>query len=610
MTSYTMLKKPYLKASLLQSSRCFFHGKKHFYIETLSRQQKENMMINTTVMLGDSLMYVFGGLALFLFGINMMSDSLKLAAGNKLKMIIEKATNTPLKGILVGIFLTVLIQSSSGTTALMIGLLRAGLMTLPQSVGIIMGANIGTTITAFIIGLPIAKNGLYILAAGVLLYFIGKKRVKHIGGVFVGLGMLFVGLETMSSGLKPLASTDFAVDLFHTFSNQWFLGTVFGTLFTALVQSSSAAIGVLEKLYDLNAQGFDSIQLAGAIPILLGANIGTTITALLASIGGNIESRRAAVVHVTFNVISAIVFLIILVPYTAFMQLIEDRFLQPYSMLTIAFAHLFQNSSMTVVLYFFIHQMIWFSKKVVKDKIDKQIPDQMFDDKLIDESPVLALEFAHKAILYMSSLVKDYFEIVRSYSFKETAKFVDEAYTLEMMIDTYDIKLHDYLIKISQTGLDVNSSKKLSRDLDTIKDFERIGDHLTNIIEFFELRYNESQFLSEEGTKDLTELYEALAIMLEDTLNAFANQDVELAMKVVKEEDIIDELEEKFRYRYIERLKNGEVSFVVAANYPDILANIERIGDHLMNIAGSVIEPMYVPLSVIVPKPHEVDKDT
>jgi phosphate:Na+ symporter len=567
-------------------------------------------MVSAALMLGDSLMYVFGGLALFLFGINLMSDSLKLAAGNKLKVIIEKSTNTPLKGILVGIGLTVLIQSSSGTTALMIGLLRAGLMTLPQSVGIIMGANIGTTVTAFIIGLPVADYGLYILAVGVLIYFIGKRKVHHLGGVLIGLGMLFVGLETMSKGLKPLASTEFATNMFKTFSNQWFLGTLFGTLFTALVQSSSAAIGVLEKLYNLNTDGIVSISLKGAIPILLGANIGTTITAMLASIGGNTESKRAAVVHVTFNVIAAVTFLIILVPYTAFIQLIENRFLEPYSMLSIAFAHLFQNAAMTILLYFFISHMIRLSKFVVKDKSNKQIPDQMFDEKLIQESPSLALEFAQKAILYMGSLVKDYFDLTRAYSFKDNNKAVDEGYQLEMMIDTYDIKLHDYLIKVSQAGLDLNDSKKLSRDLDTIKDFERIGDHLTNIVEFFEQRYKESQFLSEEGTIDLNELYDVLSEMIDDTINSFTNQDVELAHQVIVNEDIVDKLEEKFRYRYIERLKKGQVAFVVAANYPDILANLERIGDHLMNIASSVIEPLYVPLSVIVPKQHEIDKDT
>ena len=567
-------------------------------------------MIFASVNYGDSLMFVFGGLALFIFGINMMSDSLKSAAGNKLKAIIEKTTNTPLKGILVGIVLTILIQSSSGTTALMIGLLRAGLMTLPQSVGIIMGANIGTTVTAFIIGLPIADYGLYILFVGFLMSFMKNRKVHHFGGVLIGLGMLFVGLNTMSDGLKPLAQTQQATNMFNIFADNWFLGTVFGTVFTGLVQSSSAAIGILEKLYALNAEGVASISLNGAIPILLGANIGTTITAFLASIGGNIESKRASFIHILFNVVSAVVFLIILNPYERFIAWFELEFMKPYSMLTIAYAHLFQNAVMTIVLYFFINKMIWLSKRVVKDKSIQVIPDDMFDEKLIHESPILALEFVQKGILYMGSIVKDYLVLAKDYSLKEKTESVTEAFTFEMMLDTYDQKLHDYLIKISQAGLDPNNSKKLSRDLDTIKDFERIGDHLTNIIQFFIERYKESQLLTEEGRRELSELFTLLISMLDDTLTSFQNGDVELAKRVVKNEDLVDELEELFRYRYIERLKNGEITFVVAENYADILSNLERIGDHLTNIAGAVIEPLYVPQSLIVPKPHEIDKDT
>ena len=566
-------------------------------------------MIYASINYGDSLMFVFGGLALFIFGINMMSEQLKSAAGNKLKLIIERTTNTPLKGILVGIFLTILIQSSSGTTALMIGLLRAGLMTLPQSVGIIMGANIGTTVTAFIIGLPIADYGLAFIFVGFIMSFMKNRKVHHFGGVLIGLGMLFVGLNTMSDGLKPLSQTQAATNMFNVFSENWLLGTIFGTVFTAVVQSSSAAIGILEKLYALNAEGIASISLNGAIPILLGANIGTTITAFLASIGGNIESKRASFIHILFNVISAVVFLIILVPYSRFAQWFETRFLKPYAMLTIAFAHLFQNAIMTVGLYFFINKMIWLSKKVVKDPRVNVIPDDMFDEKLIQESPILALEFVQKGILYMGSIVKDYMVLAKSYSLKEDSALVNEAFTFEMMLDSYDQKLHDYLIKISQAGLDPNNSKKLSRDLDTIKDFERIGDHLTNIIQFFIERYKESQMLSDEGRRELEELFTLLISMVDDSLQSFQNGDVELAKKVVRNEDLVDELEELFRYRYIERLKNGEITFVVAENYADILSNLERIGDHLTNIAGAVIEPLYVPQSLIVPKPHEIDKD-
>lgn len=560
----------------------------------------------------DQLMYIFGGLAIFLFGINLMSESLKTVAGNRLKSIIEKTTNTPLKGIFVGLIMTMLIQSSSGTTALMIGLLRAGLMTLPQSVGVIMGANIGTTVTAFIIALPIAKWGLYFIAIGVIMSFISNRKVKHIGGVILGLGMLFYGLEVMGGQLKVFAQTDTAESMFQTFSTNPFLGTVFGTIFTMIIQSSSAAIGILETLYSINdpANGIISISLQGAVPILLGANIGTTITAFLASIGGNTESKRASFIHILFNVVSAVIFLIILMPYEMLIEWVERRFLSPYSMYTIAFAHAFQNIAMTFIMFWFIKQMIWLSKIVVRDKNKNAIPVEIFDEKLIEESPNLALEFVKKGILYMGSVVKEYFIIVKQYAFKDQQTLVHEGYEHEDLIDQYDIKLHDYLIKIAQSGLEANDSKKLSRDLDTIKDFERVGDHLTNIIDFFQDRYKENQPLSHEGKEELEKLFSVIEEMINDTLYSFEQNDPEIARRVVHNEDVVDKYEEIYRYRHIERLKAGQVIFSLAENYVDILANIERMADHLLNIAQSVIEPLYVPQTEKMPKPKETDRDT
>ncbi len=560
----------------------------------------------------EQLMYIFGGLALFLFGINFMSDSLKMVAGSRLKVIIEKSTNTPFKGILVGILMTALIQSSSGTTALMIGLLRAGLMTLPQSVGVIMGANIGTTVTAFIIGLPIAKWGLYFIGVGVIMQFINKRKIKYLGGVILGLGMLFFGLQIMGNELKAFAVTPVAEGMFETFSSNPFIGTLFGTIFTMVVQSSSAAIGILETLYSINdpANGIVSISLQGAVPILLGANIGTTITAFLASIGGNTESKRASFIHILFNVISAVVFLIILYPYELLIQWFEDSFLSRYNMLTIAFAHAFQNITMTFVMYWFIKQMIWLSKIVVKDKQKAGIPEEMFDEKLITQSPNLALEFVRKGILYMGSVVKDYFLIVKQYTIKEQASLVQEGYEHEELIDQYDIKLHDYLIKIAQTGLETNDSKKLSRDLDTIKDFERVGDHLTNVLDFFQDRYREKQPLSVEGKEELEKLFEVVEEMINDTLFSFEKNDPEIAKRVVRNEDVVDKYEEIYRYRHIERLKAGQITFSLAENYVDVLANIERMADHLLNIAQSVIEPLYIPQTAQMPKSKETDRDT
>lgn len=566
-------------------------------------------MIYQAFNLGDNLLWVFGGLALFLFGINLMSDSLRQAAGSKLRLIIDKATSTPLKGIFVGIILTILIQSSSATTALMIGLLRAGLMTLPQSVGVIIGANIGTSATAFIIALPIAKYGFIFVAVGVIFSFIKKGSIRHYGGVLLGLGLLFVGLNTMSDGIRPLAETDAAQNMFHVFSTNWFYGTVFGTIFTAIVQSSSSAIGVLQKLYALNAEGINSISLNGAIPILLGSGIGTTITAFLASLGGNIESKRASFIHFFFNILTAIFFITILVPYTKFVAWVEKTFFSPYSMLTLAVAHLLQKTTITIIIFPFIKPIIKLSQRVVPGKSNGVIPEDMFDEKLIDESPTMALALVRKGVLSMGNTIKEYMDVAHVYSLSEQPELVKEAFTFEMILDSYDQKLHDYLIKIAQRGLSARDSRRLSRNLDSIKDFERIGDHLTNIIQFFNQRYKNYHELSEAGKNELDQLYSILKTMLNDTVTSYENNDIELAKKVVQTEDVVDALEERFRYQYMERLKNGEITVNTAENYPDILANLERIGDHLTNIAGAIIEPMYVPQLKYVPKPRELDNN-
>src|SRR5690554_343505 len=562
-----------------------------------------NFLIDVGVSV-DSILLFLGGIALFLYGIDLMSDSLKKAAGSKLKTIIEKTTGTPLKGILVGTLVTALTQSSTGVTVLTIGLVRAGLMTTPQSVGIIMGANIGTTITAFIISLPIEELSMIILFIGVVMLFVKNRKVRNIGGILAGLGMLFFGLETMGNGLKPIASTDFAIDMFQAFSKESFggivLGTVFGTIFTAVVQSSSAAIGILQKLYALNdpSNDFYTISLRGALPILLGSNIGTTLSAWVASWGGNTDSKRTAIIHINFNIIGSIIFIIFIGPYDWIVQWTEDKFLTPYSMASIAYAHAVQNVLSTAILYFFIKQQIKLANFMVKAKDERKLPELVFDEKLISESPTMALDVVRKGISYMGEIVKEYYEMVKVYTFENNPKVPEEANMLEIMIDNYDKKLHDYLIKISQTGLSNRDSKRLSRNLDTIKDFERIGDHLTNIVEYFELRYEAKQLLSDAGALDLKALYSVIDSMLSRALECLLTKDKNLANEIIEFEKIVDKMEVDARYRYIDRLKQGEVPFVMSANFTDVLSDIERIADHLMNIALSVIEPLHLPQSV------------
>ena len=269
------------------------------------------------------LLFIAGGLGIFLYGIFMMGDSLKSLAGNKLKLLINKATSTPLKGILTGAIVTVLIQSSSGTTVIVVGLVSAGLMTLKQSIGVIMGVNIGTTITAFLIGLKIGNYAYLFIAVGAFMFiFFGRKNLRTLGHFLLSFGLLFFGLEIMGAGLGPIASSDFFERTMATLSNNWFFAILTGAGLTALVQSSSAAIGILQQLYSMG-----EINLYGGLAILLGANIGTTITIILASLSGSRESKQAALAHIIFNVVGSIMFIILLRPYAALFGVVENTFL-------------------------------------------------------------------------------------------------------------------------------------------------------------------------------------------------------------------------------------------------------------------------------------------
>lgn len=550
--------------------------------------------------LGESLLYILGGVAVFLFGIDLMGDGLKKLAGSKLRTIIEKTTSTPLRGIVTGVILTVLIQSSSATTVLVIGLVSAGLMTLRQAVGLMFGANIGTTITSVIIGLPIADYGLLMIFVGVILYlFFTRKTLKNLGAVIFGFGMIFFGLDTMEIGLIPLVQTEFVEEMFYLFSNTsnrffWLFGVLFGTIFTAIIQSSSASIGIIQKLYHLN-ESVATFSLIGALPMVLGANIGTTVTGLLASINGSVESKRVSIVHVVFNLIGAFLFLILLWPYYYTVSWVEQTFFGAYSMATLAFAHVLMNMTTTIILFFFIDQLIKIATWFVKEPVYHDELTAIIDESYLQGSPTLALSYVKKGLNQMGQIAKSYLDLVKSYSFENSGDAESRSERLEKQLDDYDKRLHDYMIKlVRENELSVKDSNRLSRDLDTIRDFERIGDHLNNLVGFFLERYKDNIFLTEGGKQDLTWFFEKLEEMFVLTLDSFEHNDAKKAELVMEYEDLIDKIEEKCRLNYIERLKSGEAAFTTKTNYVEILSNLERVADHLSNIAENIINPMRV----------------
>ncbi len=553
------------------------------------------MFLSAGLSAGDiilQLIAVIGGLGLFLYGINQMGDSLKAIAGNRLKTIIEKTTNTPIKGILVGTLVTAVIQSSSGTTALTVGLVRAGLMTFPQAIGVILGANIGATITSFFIGLNIESYSLIFVGVGaIMIFFIKNEKGSEIGKILFGFGMLFFGLKTMGDALDIIltAYEEQANTLFTFISDYPILGLLIGTLLTALVQSSSAIIGILQTLYQ---QGF--IVLFGAIPIMLGCNIGTTITACIAGAGGGVQAKRTAFVHVMFNVVGAVLFLALLWPFSKLMELIEASMLSglgPHPKMSIAVAHLIFNFITTFIMFFLIKLMVKLAEKLFKDKPNEKqtILDSLLDYSLIEKSPIFALSFAKKSIDYMCKCVAEYVNMARDYSFDKKLNYGERPKEIEETIDELDRRIHDYLIKITLTDLSQDNTHLLSAYLDAIKDLERIGDHCTNLFEFFLNRYTTDKEMSEDGKQDLNQLYTTVIEMMNQTFDAFYTWDKDKALAVDKLEEEVDKLEAFFHQRHVHRIDSGACSYLNADHYVEILSNLERLGDHLENVAESIV---------------------
>ena len=554
-------------------------------------EEVKHMMLAVDINWQTTIFMIVGGLGIFLYGINLMGDSLKALAGNKIKIIIEKSTNTPLKGILMGILITALLQSSSGTTAITVGLVRAGLMTLPQAVGIILGANIGTTVTSFLLGLPIKEFALPIMALGsFFIFFFGRKKMRQLGGVLLGFGMLFYGLDIMGGALKQLVNLPAFENALLAVADTPVLGLIVGAVSTAIIQSSSATIGILQELY---TTGY--IPLVGAIAIVFGDNIGTTVTAVLASLGGSVAAKRTAAAHVLFNIFGSIVFMLFLGVYTDLIQGMENVFQGGEKhKLTISYAHMIFNITNTFIMFWFVKQLVWLVTKIIRGEDGLiEVDFQALQDDLIEDAPVLALESAKVVVTNMGKLTEQMFDATAEFSFTNNRKVYENGMQIEEMLDTIDKKAHDYLVKIAQGGLDSESSQLQASYVDTIRDFERIGDHCTNILQFFDHRYDNKIVLSEDAEKELSRLYEIVKESIALTIQAFEHYDKEAAMQVMEREEVIDRLVIKNRKRHIMRINQAEASEQEDEFYVDILSNIERIGDHCNNVVINILQDNY-----------------
>lgn len=525
-----------------------------------------------------------GGLGIFLFGIKYMSEGLQKTAGDRLRTILEKLTANPLLAVLAGALVTTIIQSSSGTTVLTVGLVNAGLLSLRSAIGIIMGANIGTTITSFIIGFKISQYALPIIAVGaVFIFFSKKKTLNYLGQVIFGFGMLFLGLTLMSNGMKPLRSSEVFVHFMETLSDLPLLGVLVGTIFTVIVQSSSATIGVLQGLAESGG-----ITLEQALPILFGDNIGTTVTAALAAIGTSIAAKRAAATHVLFNVIGTLIFLPLLTigifPYVV--ELIAGSM---NIKMQIAWAHGIFNVSNTLIQLPFIGLLaILVTKLIPGEEETLEFGPKYLDSRFLS-NPSVALGQAVHELLRMGNLAKEALIDASEYFFTGNEKKSNSALQKEEIINDLDHKITDYLVKLSQSSLSELESNKSTLLLQTTNDIERVGDHVENIVELSQYSHKHKLTFSEEAIKELKNMIDLTTETYQMALDSLENNDEQLAKQVVEHEKTIDQMERDYRKGHLKRLNSRACHGSSGVIFLDIISNLERIGDHSCNIAEAVL---------------------
>ena len=529
--------------------------------------------------------HFLGGLGLFLYSIKTMGDGLQQAAGDRLRYYIDKYTSSPFFGILVGIGMTALIQSSSGVTVITVGLVSAGLLTLRQAIGIVMGANIGTTVTSFIIGFKLGDYALPMLFLGaVCLFFTKNRSINNIGRIIFGVGGIFFALNLMSGAMEPLKDLQVFRDYMVELSKNPILGVFVGTGLTLLIQASSATIGILQNLYASNL-----IDLQGALPVLFGDNIGTTITAIIASLGANIAAKRVAAAHVAFNVIGTIICIIFLVPFTALIQWFEGA-LNLAPEMTIAFAHGTFNITNTILQFPFIGALAFVVTKLIpgEDEVVKYEPLYL-DQQLIKQAPSIALGNAKKELLHLGNYAAKAFDLSYDYIIKSDEKLAEKGHKTEEAINTIDEQLTRYLISLSGEALSQKESEILTNILDSSRDLERIGDHAEALINLNDYLQRKNVQFSDAALDELAEIYLKTSEFVKDALESVENNDLEKAQALIERHKDINKMERVLRKTHIKRLNNGECSTQAGVNFIDIISHYTRVSDHAMNLAEKVL---------------------
>ena len=545
---------------------------------------------------------LIGGLSLFLFGMNVMGMALEKRAGGQLKVLLGKLTGSKLAGFLTGLGVTAVIQSSSATTVMVVGFVNSGLMTLKQAIHVIMGANVGTTVTAWLLSLAdITGTGFFmqllkpssftpVLALiGIILVMAGKDKQKDTGSILLGFAVLMYGMEAMSGAVSPLRSSESFRNLLLLFSNP-VLGVLAGAVFTAIIQSSSASVGVLQALSSTGA-----ITMASAIPIIMGQNIGTCVTAMLSSIGANTNARRAAVVHLSFNIIGTSILLVV---FCAVRAMLHPAFLAlPASAASIAVAHSLFNIICTALLMPASGLLEKLSIAIVPEKAAKAEDDSLLDERFLN-TPAIAVERCRVAALGMA---RESFEALRlsmEALVSPNPALGDKVRELEDSTDRYEDRLGTYLLTLARQPMTASDSDESGRLLHMISDFERVADHAVNILESAEELHAKKIELPLDAQEELATLERAVREISSLSLQAFETGDLETASRVEPLEQVIDTLKDQLRTRQIARLQKGACSLETGFIWTDLLTNFERVADHCSNIAGCVLETQHKSLDL------------
>ena len=525
-----------------------------------------------------------GGLGLFLFSIKYMGDGLQMSAGEKLRYILDKYTTSPFLGVLVGIFVTALIQSSSGTSVITIGLVVAGLLTLRQGIGIIMGANIGTTITSFIIGLDISEYSLPILFIGAFfLFFTKNQKLNNFGRIAFGFGGVFYALSLMSDSMYPLRFLPQFKDLMVQLSRNPILGIGIGTVLTMLVQASSATISILQSIYN---DGLVTLQ--AALPVLFGDNIGTTITAIIAVIGSTTTAKRLAAAHVTFNAVGTVIFTIFLIPFTMYVSTME-RLLGMNPKTAIAFAHGSFNIMTTIIMFPFIGTLEYFVTRLVKESNEEIFQKVNPLDLSLIHTPVIALGQVKTEMGNMIKLALENLRLSVEYFHERDNNIAQKVTKGEEKVNSYDREITKYLTILSQEQLNEKEAEDINIYLDMARDVERISDHANGIVKDVEYEIKKNLFFSSDAHMELDKLLEIASDMIEKSYEALKDNDKSKAIEVIDLHNILYSKEKSIRKDHIKRIKDHTCDLESGLYYIDIVSHFTRIGDHTRNLIEKLI---------------------